>query len=137
MIDYNDIINLPNHKSKNRKLMSNRHRAAQFMPFAALPEHFIVLKEAERLTDRFIELDENTKIDLNNKLLYISQNINLDLEVEITHFIKDLHKEGGTYLTDINTIKKLDSTHKNLTLKDKTIIYFENIIDIKIKDLDY
>lgn len=33
---YDDIINLPHHRSRMRPHMSIHNRAAQFMPFAAL-----------------------------------------------------------------------------------------------------
>ena len=37
--DYGDIINLPYKKSKKYKHMSQKDRAAQFAPFAALTGH--------------------------------------------------------------------------------------------------
>lgn len=39
MKDYEDIINMPHHVSKNRPQMSMQQRAAQFAPFAALVGH--------------------------------------------------------------------------------------------------
>ena len=42
---YDDIINLPNHKSKKYKPMSLYARAAQFAPFAALTGYDEIIKE--------------------------------------------------------------------------------------------
>ena len=52
MEKYNDIINLPHHKSKKRPHMSAHDRAAQFSPFAALTGHDDAIKETARLTDK-------------------------------------------------------------------------------------
>ena len=46
--DYEDIINMPHHKSKDRKHMTGRERAAQFAPFAALPGHAEAIEETAR-----------------------------------------------------------------------------------------
>lgn len=39
MENYDDIINMPHHVSKNHPQMSMYQRAAQFAPFAALTGH--------------------------------------------------------------------------------------------------
>lgn len=68
--DYSDIINLPYKKSKKYKHMSQKDRAAQFAPFAALTGHKQLIQETQRLTEDKKELDENKKSILNQKLLY-------------------------------------------------------------------
>ena len=47
--DYSDIINLPYKKSKKYKHMSQKDRAAQFAPFAALTGHKQLIQETQRL----------------------------------------------------------------------------------------
>ena len=59
--DYSDIINLPYKKSKKYKHMSQKDRAAQFAPFAALTGHKQLIQETQRLTEDKKELDENKK----------------------------------------------------------------------------
>lgn len=58
---YDDIINLPHHKSITHSHMSMIDRAAQFSPFAALPCYGDAVKETARITDAKIELDESEK----------------------------------------------------------------------------
>ena len=71
--DYSDIINLPYKKSKKYKHMSQKDRAAQFAPFAAITGHKQIIQETQRLTEDKKELDENKKSILNKKLLYLLQ----------------------------------------------------------------
>lgn len=47
--DYSDIINLPYKKSKKYKHMSQKDRAAQFAPFAALTGHKQLIQETQML----------------------------------------------------------------------------------------
>lgn len=46
---YDDIINLPHHRSTGRPHMSLRDRAAQFAPFAALTGYEEAIDETTRL----------------------------------------------------------------------------------------
>ena len=65
--EYADIIHLPHHVSDTRPQMAVGDRAAQFSPFAALTGYDAAIKETGRLTDSFIELDDNQKSILNEK----------------------------------------------------------------------
>jgi hypothetical protein len=69
---YDDIINLPHHVSTKHPRMSNLNRVVQFAPFVALSGHDATVKETERLTDERVELDENIKDILRNKLQLIA-----------------------------------------------------------------
>ena len=52
MGNYDDIIDLPHHVSKNHPQMSELNRAAQFSPFAALSGFETAIEEnAKRLFD--------------------------------------------------------------------------------------
>lgn len=101
--DYSDIINLPYKKFKKYKHMSQKNRAAQFAPFAALTGHKQLIQETQRLTEDKKELDENKKSILNQKLLYF---IETKEKIKITYFKKDQKKSGGDYLTTIQKNKK-------------------------------
>ncbi|MBP3338301.1 MAG: hypothetical protein J6L69_02725 [Lachnospiraceae bacterium] len=46
---YDDIIDMPHHRSKERKHMSLHDRAAQFAPFAALTGHEEAINETARI----------------------------------------------------------------------------------------
>ena len=47
--EYDDIINLPHHTSRNHPRMTMEQRAAQFAPFAALTGHGAAIEETARL----------------------------------------------------------------------------------------
>ena len=62
---YDDIINMPHHVSTTHPQMSLHDRAAQFSPFAALTGHEDAIKETARLTDEWMEPDDDRKSELN------------------------------------------------------------------------
>lgn len=101
--DYSDIINLPYKKSKKYKHMSQKNRAAQFAPFAALTGHKQLIQETQRLTEDKKELDENKKSILNQKLLYF---IETKEKIKITYFKKDQKKIRWRLFDDHSKNKK-------------------------------
>ena len=128
--NYEDIINLPHHVSSKRPHMTKEARAAQFAPFAALTGYSDAIKETSRLTTKRIELDEETKTILNNKLKLILDNIKETPKVTITYFIYDNKKSGGKYVSITGNIKKIDITNGYILLTDKTKIPIIEIINI-------
>lgn len=127
--NYEDIINLPHHTSKKHIRMSIEARSAQFAPFQALTGYNDSIKETERITDKQIELTEEEKQLINDKIKIIEEN--LQEEIEITYFERDDKKAGGRYITKKTRIKKINLVEKYLLLEDKTKIEINNIIDIK------
>mgnify|MGYP003305198052 CR=1 FL=1 len=127
---YEDIINLPHHVSTKHPQMTRTARAAQFAPFAALTGYSDAIKETSRLTSKRIELDEELKIILNNKLQLILDNINETPEVSFTYFIYDNIKSGGEYITITGIVKKIDIVNGYIFLTDKTKIPINEIINI-------
>ena len=103
---YDDIIDLPRHKSSTRPPMPREKRAAQFAPFAALTGHEEAVKETARLTDKKIELDETMKAILNEKLKIIKRDLVKKPYVEITYFQPDKRKAGGYYYSINGRVKK-------------------------------
>ena len=110
--------------------MSIEARSAQFAPFAALTGYNDAVKETERLTDKRIEIDDNLKQILNNKLNYILENIDKKTLIIITYFIPDNKKDGGKYIEKTGIIKKIDIINQYIYLYDKTKIPIKEIINI-------
>lgn len=129
---YEDIINLPHHVSSTRKQMSILDRAAQFSPFAALTGFDGAIKETARLTDQRIELDEIAKTILDEKLRIIQEQLSRKQEVEFTFFQPDEMKAGGTYISVMGVVKKIDGYVRAVVMQDGTRIPIEEIIDINI-----
>ena len=60
---YDDIINLPHHRSCTRPHMSMHNRAAQFMPFAALTGYDDIIKQTATHSNEAVER-ANTPVNL-------------------------------------------------------------------------
>ena len=130
MNPYDDIINLPHHTSPSRPQMSAHERAAQFSPFAALTGYGSAITETGRLTDKKVDLDEYNKIDLNEKLSKIQDQIDELPKVIITYFQLDKKKSGGTYITATGCVKKIDTYERTLIMHDDMKILIDNIFEI-------
>ena len=107
--NYDDIIDLPHHVSRTRPRMSNIDRASQFSPFAALVGYDAAVKETARRTDERVELEENQKTILNEKLQLVLDQVEPLPEIQITYFLPDKKKSGGSYVTASGQIKKVDT----------------------------
>lgn len=128
---YDDIINLPRHKSKKRPAMSIEDRAAQFSPFSALTSYEEKIKETARITERRIKLDKYMTEKINQKLKVLQDKIMDEIEISITYFKPDDKKDGGAYITSTAILKKIDQYNKNVLLSDGTVIPMEEIIRIE------
>ena len=128
---YDDIINMPHYQSKKHPQMSIYMRAAQFSPFAALTGFEEQTEETARLTDERIELDENKRAELDEKLNELMSYDNLmDVQVRITYFEEDLQKSGGKYRGVHVNIKKIDAINRCIVLDDRSKILIDDIYDI-------
>lgn len=128
--EYDDIINLPHYQSATRPHMSVHDRAAQFSPFAALTGYEAAVSETARLTEGKIELDEDAKAALDEKLGFLQESAR-GQQVSITYFQPDVRKAGGAYLSVSGTIKKIDSYERVIALEDGTLIPVDDILDIQ------
>ena len=126
---YDDIINLPHPNSAKHPRMSMIDRAAQFSSFAALTGHGAAIEETARLTDRRIELTEEEKTVLDEKLRLL---LETGGEGMITYFLPDERKDGGACVTKLGTIKKIDPPEGRVILTDHTPIHIEDILEIEI-----
>lgn len=128
--NYEDIINLPRHVSTRHPQIPIESRAAQFAPFAALTGHSEAIKETARLTDKKIELNNEAKQLLSDKLQIILENIKEEPLITITYFEYDQKKSGGKYITITEKVKKIDTINQYITLVDKRKISINEIINI-------
>lgn len=128
---YDDIINLPHHRSKKHPHMSLHDRAAQFAPFAALTGHNDAIRETARLTEEKIELDEETLMRLNERLQVLQDHIKEQPEISITYFVPDEKKAGGVYVTKTGVPRRIDVLTQSIVMQDKTVIMIEDILIIE------
>lgn len=134
MDKYDDIINLPHYEPKYHPRMSKYKRSAQFAPFAALVGYDEQVQECSRLTDKRLEIDDELKEKINNKLNKLNELIKNSPEVEITYFIPDEKKDGGKYITEIGNVKRIDYINRFIKLTDNKKIILDDVIDIKINE---
>ncbi|MCI8727386.1 MAG: YolD-like family protein [Hungatella sp.] len=136
---YDDIIHLPRHVSSRHPQMSLLNRAAQFSPFAALTGHEAAIHEAARLTDTFVEPDEDKKEQLDEQLQLIRENLDKQPECEVTYFQPDEKKDGGTYVTFCGRVKKIDVYEHRIVFTDQTALPVKYIVSIQgalFQDMD-
>ena len=128
---YDDIINLPHPTSQRHPRMPIRDRAAIFSPFAALSGYGAAIAETARLTERRIELDEDTRAELDRRQAILLGHIDEQPEVTITWFQPDERKDGGAYLTATGRLKKLRELERLLVLADGTEIPLEDVVALE------
>ena len=125
---YDDIIHLPHPTSVRHPRMSMIDRAAQFSPFQALTGYGDAIQETARLTGEKVELTEEEKAVLDEKLRLLADTGN---EAAFTYFQPDGKKSGGAYVTVLGAIKKLDPLEGRLVLSDGTAIPIDDILEIE------
>ena len=128
---YDDIINLPHPTSKRHPRMPIRDRAAIFSPFAALSGHGAAIAETARLTDQRMELDEDTKMELDLKQQVLNNITEEHPEITVTWFRPDERKEGGAYVTTAGRLKRIDEVERALVLTDGTAIPLADVVGIE------
>ena len=133
MTRYDDIINLPHHVSVTHTPMPVADRAAQFSPFAALTGYEDAIDETARLTQEWVELDENEKEHLNEKLQQIRDQLSIHPQAMFTYFEPDQKKQGGAYLTIEGRVKKIEELRGAFLMEDGKEILIESIVDVEIR----
>ena len=128
---YDDILHLPHPTSKKHPRMPISDRAAIFSPFAALTGHAAAIQETARLTDQKIELDEDTKAELDRRQAILLEHIAEHPEVTITWFCPDEKKSGGAYVVTVGRLKRVDETAGTLRLADGMTIALDEIVDLQ------
>ena len=130
---YDDILHLPHPTSKRHPRMPIVDRAAQFSPFAALTGHKAAIEETARVTDRRIELDEDAREQLDQKLRLLMERINEQPEITVTWFSPNEKKAGGQYRTATGKLKRIDTQESRLILTDGAQIPLEDLLRIRIE----
>lgn len=113
---YDDMLDLPHHQSSTRPHMAVSDRAAQFSPFAALTGYDDTVKETARLTEDRIELDESSKAILDGRLHLLQAHLQERPTVSFTYFVPDPLKKGGSYVTTVGIVKKIDLYSQKILL---------------------
>ena len=130
MDEYDDIINLPHHVSKNHRQMPMEMRAAQFAPFAALTGYDAVINETARLTDQQVELEDYDNERLNRKYAELIENISEHPVITVSYFKPDKQKGGGAYVSKTGHLKKVDTYEQLMIMENGTAIPLAAIVDI-------
>ena len=128
---YDDILHLPHPTSVRHPRMPISERATIFSPFAALPGHAGAIAETARLTDQKMELDEDTKAELDRRQAVLLEHISEQPEITVTWFQPDERKDGGSYLTATGRLKKLDAIQRLLVLTDGTEIPLDDVASLE------
>lgn len=141
MGQYDNIINLPHHVSDKRSRMSQRDRAAQFSPFAALTGYDDKIDETARLTDEKAELTEDMKAELDYKTNLLLEHINEITNVKVVYFTPDSDKQGGAYQIKQGTLRRIDTVSMEFIFTDGFTVKTEDIYSIesdlfKINEID-
>ena len=138
-IVYADIIHLPHWQSPTRTPMSAYERAAQFSSFNALEGYEDMVGEEARVVDIQEELTETEMEILNQKINLIADVIEDGHHpiLTFTYFLNDSMKQGGSYVTMTERVRKIDAVGKKIQLF-RTVgaskSYMELDMD-KIKDI--
>ena len=136
---YADIIRLPHWQSPTRTPMSAYERAAQFSSFNALEGYEDMVGEEARVVDTQEELTETEMEILNQKINLIADVIEDGHHpiLTFTYFLNDSMKQGGSYVTMTERVRKIDAVGKRIQLF-RTVgtskSYMELDMD-KIKDI--
>ena len=134
MPTYKDILNTeyPNRETE-KDFPDKVNRAAQFAPYAALVGFEDIVHETARLTERKIEPDENQKEIINRNICYVKDNMEQNIKVDITYFVKDEFKAGGSYVQEKVVIEKIREFEKEIVLDDARVIEIGDIVSFNIE----
>ncbi|MBP5678830.1 MAG: YolD-like family protein [Bacilli bacterium] len=127
---YEDILDLEHPTSRNHPRLPMDTRAGQFSPFAALTGYEEGISETTRYTSQKKELTEEEKNKLDEVIKEIKRNNNPP--IQITYFVKDKRKKGGSYQTVEGTIQKINLYQNKLELQNGIKIPIEDIVKIEM-----
>ncbi len=127
---YDDMINMPHHVSKKHPQMALADRAAQFSPFAALTGYEAAIAETARVTEERLDLSENSREELNVQLQLLKERLPEKPVVEITYFVPDERKSGGSYETVTGVVKKIDEYEQRIVLENGASVEMREMVNV-------
>ena len=127
---YDDIIDLEHPTSRTHPRMSVQERAAQFAPFAALTGHSAAISETARLTEERPELEPDYQEQLDWQVQQIRTRLEEHPQVEITYFIPDERKAGGSLVTVNGVVIGIDAQGGILRFSEEREIPLQDIVEI-------
>ena len=133
MKEYEDILNLPHHRSAKRPHMTQQDRAAQFAPFAALSGYDGEVAEVGRRTEEEPDLTEWAAEQVDAGLQTLRRELGRQPEVTVTWFVPDQRKSGGAYRTATARVRKILELERILLLDDQTRVPMDRILGIVVR----
>ena len=136
---YADIINIPHWRSPKRPPMSPYERAAQFSSFNALEGYEDMVGEEARIVGEQEKLTETEMEILNQKINLIADVLEDGHHpiLTFTYFLNDRMKQGGSYVTMTERVRKIDAVNRKIVLF-KTVGTSQRYMELdmdKIKDI--
>ena len=132
---YQDMLMMPHHVSTRHPSMSMTERAAQFSPFAALTGFGDAVGEEAGRTESRPELTEAEKEEIDRLLRQAAFGPAQDRpEIEITYFVSDERKEGGSLRTLRGRILRVDGWRRELVFASGERVGIETILQIAMLD---
>lgn len=125
---YDDLIFYPYRGISSHHPMPLSDRAAQFSPFAALTGYDRVIQETARYTEEKVELADDERILLDEKLRFLFHVCAQHPIVTVTFFRPDEHKQGGQIFTITSHVKKVNPYMQQLDLINDISISFSNLL---------
>ena len=113
---YDDLLDLPHPTSPRHPRMPILDRAAQFAPFSALTGYDDAIEETARLTDSMTEMTEDHRDQLDRRYQLLLASLERHPQVEITYFLPDARKAGGSYQTVRGALLRIDETERIMYL---------------------
>ena len=111
--------------------MARLDRAAQFAPFAALTGYDAAVEEAARLTQDRIIPGDSDRMELNEKLQFLAENLSGRPRISVTYFVPDERKSGGQYVTVAGTVKKIRLAERSILLSGGEEIPLDDILKLE------
>ena len=135
MGNYDDILYMERPPLRFHSPMPLAERAAQFAPFAALTGYDEIIEEAARLTAERVELSEDAKAELDERLQELAARTDPPGEpvrAELTWFEADGLKLGGAYRTALCAVRRVDRVYRLLELDDRSVIAVDDLLELHI-----